>query len=232
MEQLLRNPRRARLPEKLIRERSPRDDMNRFQRSRRKRPNLQETEQFLKKGYSSGMSSEDYVSVEERRERLIALDAELTAKLKEHLPRSRNLELVVLKCHLLVEFMINQYIDLMAPTEGVVEAERFTFKQKEGLVHMLGFPADPCFFPSLDLLNAIRNRVAHTLTLDRQKIDKLILINCDDPTDAKDLSDARRVSALKNITRFICWQMLGGIQAKHDMEWMTERGMGEQIGAP
>jgi hypothetical protein len=201
--------------------------MNGFHRSRRKRPNLQEAEQFLKKGHGSGMRREDFVSVEERRKRLTALAADLETKLKEHLPRSRNLELVVLKCHLLVEFMFNQYIDLIAPTEGVIDSERFTFKQKESLVHMLGFPADPCFFPSIDLLNAVRNAVAHTLTLDRQKIDKLILINCEDSADAEGLNDARRASALKQITKFMCWQMLGAIEAKHEMEWLMEK-RGEQ----
>lgn len=193
--------------------------MNGFHRSRRKRPNLQEAEQFLKNGHGGGMRNEDYVSVAERKKRLVTLSVELEAKLKQHLPRSRNLELVILKCHLLLEYMFNQYIDLIAPTEGVIDAERFTFKQKEGLVHMLGFPADPCFFPSVDLLNSIRNGVAHTLTLDRQKIDKLILINCEDPADAKGLTDTQRSSALKSITKFMCWQMLGAIEAKRSMKW-------------
>jgi hypothetical protein len=202
--------------------------MNRFHRSRRKRPTLQEAEQFIKNGHGSGMRTEDYVPVGERKKRLIALAAELEAKLKQHLPRSRNLELVVLKCHLLVEYMFNQYIDLIAPTEGVIDAERFTFKQKESLVHMLGFPPNPYFFPTADLLNSIRNTVAHTLTIDRQKVDKLILLNSEHPEDAKGLSDTQRSSALKSITKFMCWQMLGAIEAKHEIEWMMEEKMGEQ----
>lgn len=169
------------------------------------------------------MRAEDYVSASDRRERLAQLAAELEKKLKAHLPRSRNLELVILKCHLLVEFMFNKYIDLIAPTEGVVESERFTFKQKESIVHMLGFPADPCFFPSVDLLNAIRNSVAHTLTIDRQRIDHLVRINSEDPDDAKGLTDAKRARALKGITKFMCWQVLGAIEAKHEFEWLDEQ---------
>lgn len=199
--------------------------MKKFHRSRRKRPSLQEAEQYRKKGFGG---SEDYVTVEERKKRIVALSAELDALLKQHLTRLRNLELVVLKCHLLVEFMFNQYIDLISPTEGVVDSERFTFKQKESLVHMLGFYADPCFFPSVDLLNAIRNGVAHTLTLDRQKIDKLILINCEDPADAKRLNDTQRASALKYITTCMCWFMLGEIQGRHEAEWMMEEKIGEK----
>lgn len=197
--------------------------MNQFHRSRRKRPNLKEAEEYLKRGIGGGMHSADYVSSGERKRRLAQLSVDLQAKLKAHLPRSRNLELVILKSHLLVEFMFDQYIDLIAPTEGIVESERFTFKQKESLVHMLGFPGGPLFFPSIDLLNSIRNSVAHTLEVDRKKVDHLIRINSDDPNDAKGLTDARRASALKQITQFMCGIMLGVIEAKHELEWMDDQ---------
>lgn len=173
------------------------------------------------------MRAEDYVSVAERKIRLTQLADELEEKLKNHLPRSRNLELVILKCHLLIEFMFNQYVDLMAPTEGVIKSERFTFKQKETLVHMLGFPSDPVFFPSIDLLNSIRNSVAHTLAIDRKKIDHLILINSEDPDDAKGLTDNQRATGLKQITKFLCWQMLGVIEAKHEIEWLYDEEKGK-----
>jgi len=174
------------------------------------------------------MRADDYVSVAERKKRLVQLAEEFKEKLKKHLPRSHNLEVVILKCHLLVEFMFNQYIDLIAPTEGVIESERFTFKQKETLVHMLGFPSDPVFFPSIDLLNSIRNSVAHALAIDRRKIDHLIRINSEDPDDAKRLTDNQRATALKQITKFLCWQMLGVMEAKHEFEWMDDQEKGEQ----
>jgi len=178
------------------------------------------------------MPAEDYISVTERKKRLLRLENEIKEKLKEHIPRSRNLELVILKCHLLVEFMFNQYIDLIAHTEGVIESERFTFKQKETLMHMLGFPSDPVFFPTVDLLNSIRNAVAHTLTIDRKKIDHLIRINSEVPEDAKRLTDNQRATALKQITTFLCGQMLGVIRGVHQVQFMNVEEKGEQGGAP
>ena len=204
--------------------------MNGFHRSRRKRPNIQEAEQWLNCGIGAGMRAEDYVSIAERKKRLVQLADELKEKLKKHLPRSRNLELVILKCHLLVEFMFNQYIELMAPTEGVIESERFTFKQKEALVHMLGFPSAPVFFPSIDLLNSIRNLVAHTLVIDRKKIDQLIRLNSEDPDDAKRLTDNQRATALKQITKFLCGFMLGVVDGMHAMEWIDDQEKAEQSG--
>jgi len=203
--------------------------MNRFHRSRRKRPNIQEAEQWLKGGIGGGMRAENYISAAERKKRLTRLTDEIKEKLKEHLPRSRNLELVILKCHLLIEFMFEQYIDLIAPTEGVIKSERFTFKQKEALVYMLGFPSDPVFFPTIDLLNSIRNSVAHTLTIDRKKVDQLIRINSEDPEDVKGLTDNQRSTALKQITKFMCAQMLGVIEAKHEFEWVDYQEKGEQV---
>lgn len=195
-------------------------NVNRFHRSRRKRPILQEAEQWRNRGTGGGMRAEDYVSAAERKARVAQLAIDLDGKLREHLPRSHNLELVILKCHLLIEFMLNQYIDLIAPTEGVIQSERFSFKQKETLVHMLGFPPDPLFFPSIDVLNSARNSVAHTLAVDRKQIDQLLRINSEEPNDAKELTDGQRASALKQITRFLCWQLLGAIEAKHELEWM------------
>jgi hypothetical protein len=203
--------------------------MNRFHRSRRKRPNIQEADQWLKGGIGGGMRSADYISVAERKIRLTKLTDEIKKKIKEHLPRSRNLELVILKCHLLIEFMFDQYIDLIAPTEGAIKSERFTFKQKEALVHMLGFPSDPVFFPTIDLFNSIRNSVAHTLSIDRNKVDQIIRINSENSETAKGLTDNQRLTALKQITKFMCAQMLGVIEAKHELEWFEHKDKGEQV---
>ena len=174
------------------------------------------------------MDTQDYVSVADRKRRLAQVRKEIEEKLKQHLPRSRNLELVILKCHLLVEFMFEQYIDLVAPIEGVIKAERFTFKQKEALVHMLGFPSDPVFFPSIDLLNTVRNSVAHRLAIDREKIDDLVRINSEGPYTARGLTDGERATALKQITRFLCGQMLGVIEGMHAVEWVMNQEGGEK----
>ena len=117
--------------------------MNRFLRFRCKRPSLQDAENSLKGGIGGGMRAEDYVSVADRKERLASLADDIEDKLKTHLPRTRNLELMVIKCHLMLEFMLNQFIELMAPTECDVHSVRFQFPEKVFLVHMLGFPSGP-----------------------------------------------------------------------------------------
>jgi hypothetical protein len=36
------------------------------------------------------------------------------------------------------------------------------------------------------------------------------------------LTDAKRVTALKQVTRFYCARMLGVIEAKHEFEWLDD----------
>jgi len=181
---------------------------------------MQEAEDFRKRGIGVGMTASDYVTIAERKERLNKLAADLNKLLKTHLSKPRTLDIVILKCHLMVEFMFNQYIDIIAPTEGIIESERFTFKQKQTLLHLLGFPADPLFMPSIDIINKLRNQVAHTLAIDRNTIDNLIRLNADEPKQARNLTDAQRATWLKHITKFICWMILGAIEAKHESEWI------------
>ena len=194
--------------------------MRRFSRSRRKRPNLAEAEEFLRRGHGVNMAASHYVSVEERRQRLAKLAQEVPALLRAELAKVRSLDLAVLKCHLLLEFMLNQFIDLTAPTEGALGDARLSFKQKPAVAHALGLPADPLFLPSLDLLNTIRNQVAHTLAPNRALIDKLVRINSEEPDEVQNLTDAQRVAALKQITRFCCAKMLGMIEGLHAVEML------------
>ena len=194
----------------------------RFHKSRRKRPNLQEAHDFIRKGHGFGMRSSDYVTVEERKQRIRELSDGLKTKIKAHIPLSRNLELVILKCHLLIEYMFDEFIDLMAPTEGAIKNERFTFKQKEALVHMLGFPGNPIFLPTVDLLNKIRNQVAHTLEINRDTIDELIKLNSEEPDCINGIDDAERTKAIKQITKFMCFHIHGVIEGMHAVLYMDD----------
>lgn len=168
------------------------------------------------------MKSSDHVTVEERKQRISDLSDGLKTKIKSHIPRSKNLELVILKCHLLLEYMFDEFIDLMAPTEGVIQNERFSFKQKEALVHMLGFPAGPIFLPTVDLLNKIRNQVAHTLEINRDNIDELIRLNFENPDEVAVIDDAERTKAIKQITRCMCFHVLGVIEGMHSVLYIDD----------
>ncbi len=186
----------------------------RFIRLKKKRPTAQDAREFLRKG-RAGVGPRDFVTPEERLQRLDELNREIRELIRQHLPRGRRLDLIVLKGHLLVEFMLNQYIMLMSQSEVDMERERFSFPQKMTIVHALGFPYDPLFFPCLEILNSLRNQVGHTLRLDSTIVDRLLALTDDGSDEGREINDAYRATALRGIIRSLCLQVLGVIEGLH-----------------
>src|SRR5258708_2179131 len=95
----------------------------RFIRLKKKRSTQLDAQEYLRKGHA-GIGPRDYVTPEERLQRLAELNHEIRELIGQHLPRGRRLDLIVLKGHLLVEFMLDQYITLMSHAEVDMEKER------------------------------------------------------------------------------------------------------------
>ncbi len=189
--------------------------MRKFVKTKVARPKLNDALEFMKKGHYS-VGKEHYVALEERIKEVEELEAHIKSLLKKEIPKSRNLDLVILKCHLLIEFMMNQYITLTAKNKFEISKERFSFSQKLSLVHAFGFHLDPTVLPSIELLNKLRNQVAHTLVLDRKQIDILLKINSEDPDSFTVSSDNERVQGIKSITWFVCRHIMGAIRGYYD----------------
>jgi len=184
----------------------------------RPKPTLKEALQYLEKGHY-GVDQSAYVSPEDRIRKLQAFEAETEKLLRSHIPRGHNLTLVMLKCHIILEFMLNKFIELVAHCEVDISKERFSFAQKITLLHLLGFPPNPTTIPSLEILNGLRNQVAHALELDHQKVDLLIRINSDDPDEVGALDDEGRAKWIKTITAFIAGVILGCVMAHNVDAW-------------
>ncbi|MCK4815181.1 hypothetical protein KA005_05375, partial [bacterium] len=202
--------------------------MKKFSKTNIGRPTQKDALEFIKKG-SYRVGKEHYVKPKKRIEELEKLSMKISELLKKNIPRSRNLDLVILKCHLLIEFMIDQSINLFSEHKVEIQRERFSFYQKITLLHILGFPPNPTILPSIELINKIRNQVAHTLSVDRDMVDTLIKINSEDPETFQVGDDSERVKAIKTITRFICGALMGVIQAFHIEAY--EQALGTEPGA-
>ena len=188
--------------------------MRKFNRKNVARPKLSDAFEFIKKGHYT-VSHDHFVSAKERIREVEELEVHIKTLLKQEIPKSRNLDLVILKCHLLVEYMMNQFITLSAKNKFNISKERFSFYQKLTLVHAFGFQLDPIILPSIEMLNRLRNQVAHTLSIDRDLIDTLLKINSEDPDSFAVIDDNERVRGIKSITRFICGIIMGAISGHH-----------------
>jgi hypothetical protein len=184
---------------------------------KRPRPTVQDAEKFLRDGYF--LSGPDHVSWQDREKELHEFRMATETLLKERLSKSRNLVLVILTSHIIAEFLLNKFIEFAAPTQTDMARERFTFTQKVTLFHMLGFARHPVFIPTLDVLNRLRNQVAHSLNLDRSQVDWLIRAHDLTPEGRSELTDRDRVRSIKAITRYMCGMVFGVIYAQNLLEF-------------
>lgn len=179
---------------------------------RKKRPTLVDAHEFFRSGYSVG--GDDYVTPGERATEAQHIEEELRQIAATAIPRTRNLEYMILKCHLITEFALTQYIRFHAvPVVGLKEI-RFGYAQKLEVAYLMGFGvANTSLIPSLELLNRVRNQVAHTFHLDVAVVNELLRINSDDYDDFQTPTLSQQLQGLRQITRFVCGMTAGVIRA-------------------
>ena len=90
---------------------------------------------------------------------------------------------------------------------------RFTFSEKLEIAILHGFGnGEPTSVPSVELLNRIRNQVAHRFSFDLQLVNELIRINSEN-IDVGRLTDRQRIACLRRWCYFICGKTAGYLQA-------------------
>jgi hypothetical protein len=92
------------------------------------------------------------------------LDLTPMLRFMEHLPKNGDLELGLLKVHLLCEEVLTKAIDRHLPMPGPLEKAKLSFAQKIHLGHCF-YPAEKTawLWPALQKMNRARNQLAHGL---------------------------------------------------------------------
>ena len=96
----------------------------------------------------------------------------------EHLPRSGDIELSLLKCHLLIEEVLTRLILRSAKHPEHIFKARLTFQQKTSIVRGLcDFESKVWVWDALSKLNSARNELSHGLSVEviGAKVDDFIL---------------------------------------------------------
>lgn len=180
--------------------------------TKKKRATRTDAHQARQTGIVGGMSHTNYLSDTERNN--IADDAatRLEDVTKLYFPRTQNLEYAILKSHLIVEYAITEFIRCTSHVLVEPKDIRFTFSQKLEIAVLNGFGAGcSTTVPSIEILNQIRNQVAHRFTYERNLLNELIQINFED-TDPNTLSDRECITCLRNYCAFQCGAIAGHIQ--------------------
>lgn len=141
-------------------------------------------------------------------------------RFKKHLPKSRDVTLIVLKGHLLIEEEVNELLDVLLKNPRELYAADLRFYQKICLLKALfpGKDLEEREWTAIEKLNSIRNKLAHKL--EPPKIEALIkdfLKILEDPDISE--SEYEKESTDKRLKRniaFLCGILSGlkeGIKA-------------------
>lgn len=113
-----------------------------------------------------------------------------TKMYKDHFPVSAGLDLIILKSHLLIEQQMTALICHYCHSPNIVPGVRLSFTQKTSLSRaLLTVPLPEHFWKVLDVMNRLRNDLAHNL--EPPKLQQYLL-------EAKDI--AIEIAKAKNST--------------------------------
>lgn len=183
-------------------------------RSRKPRPTVNDARDAIDRGITGGYSPTDSIDDNERIRLLDELSQDLEQTIADNFPETDNLEYAILKCHLLVEYTIVRYISCMSFHQLDPESIRFTFAQKLDVAAMLGFGAYcDLTIPSVELLNRVRNQVAHRFTIDRTIIDEIYRWWTEDPDVVDTATDEDRIGFLAWFCSFLAGSISGKLKA-------------------
>ena len=122
---------------------------------------------------------------------------EMFELIEQHFHGIKNIDLIILKGHLLVEYAMSRYIDVISNHDTSIDSLRFGFFQKLELCKILGFidvtnQKDLEIYDQLKILNEIRNKIAHSLSFDRKMLDGLFKYHLDELEEYKRYKEANR----------------------------------------
>ncbi len=94
-------------------------------------------------------------------------------KLKAHLPIAKDPTAVIVRGHLLVEELLEEFISIHLREPTAIKDARLTFHQKFRLVQgLIGSKSDNPMWKSVEQLNKLRNQISHNLP-NKEQISKI-----------------------------------------------------------
>lgn len=142
------------------------------------------------------------------------LDKEEFKKLiKLNIIKVNNLDLIILKGHLLIEFLINKFLQSHSDDETLdISKENFQFHQKLKICKMFGilYSDEDYISEQINLVNKLRNNVAHRLEIDYNTINQIKSYYSDSENI---VSEKELIKFLKYVIQNICFQLIGRFEA-------------------
>lgn len=133
----------------------------------------------------------------------------------DNLTNCKTVELIVLKGHVLIEYMLNHFIDKATNDDTNFENGRFSFSQKNYILELLGEKIKD-LHEEINLINKLRNDIAHRLTYNEKHLSTLLSqVGKKYPKIIELRKEKHLMLALAGAITFICGRLYGQIEAQN-----------------
>ena len=109
------------------------------------------------------------------KQRKVEDSAEFGSLVTEELSKIENIELVILRGHILIEYALTRFIENYCPEEGYTLDDKFPFYQKFQVCRILGLYSgdEKDLIDQINIINKMRIQIAHKLTFDKTLLPNL-----------------------------------------------------------
>jgi hypothetical protein len=141
----------------------------------------------------------------------------------------KNLELLILKSHLLVEYLLNSFIETHSNSdEFSISETSFQFHHKLKICMLFGVfeNKNDEKLQQILLLNKIRNHVSHTLIIDKTLVENFLKYSDQKEEYKKPYSDQDIIKMFKQLIIYLCGYLVGTFQVQIQLEnELKQRGL-------
>lgn len=152
-------------------------------------------------------------------------DEEFKSIIEAQIHAIDDLQLLILKGHILVEYAMNKFINDLTEDSFDIYKENFHFAQKIKLCKALGL-FESTVYPleeTMTTLNKIRNSIAHYLEYDIEEINKLFSIFKKMSKDVRPIGNhLNEIEIMKELVPAICGLTMGIKLEKQRIERFNE----------
>lgn len=128
-----------------------------------------------------------------------------------------DLELLLLKGHILIEYTLNNVLDSMGSMDVKIGDKKFTFDDKITLVELVGFGLKKHHSDLLEqirTINRVRNTIAHTMDFDKESLHNIYKYHRDEMNEIEkdhNNKDEKEREKLRYVLGYICGAIMGAL---------------------
>ena len=193
---------------------------------RKHTPSRDLAERYMRGDAPWGVGSDQFMSDAERVAEMERVVAQLHQVAKQF-PRTRVLEYAILKSHLITESALTHFIRLTSRVLVPDEEIKLSYAQKLQIAQLHGFAyGSATVIPSLELLNRLRNQVAHRFEFNLCLVDQFVKINSDAYDESFDANNIVRIRCLRQFSTFLAASTAGTLES---LVYMSARNASDAL---